>query len=314
LLAGKNGVVSAPDIVAELEVEDRLDSSEQAIVREKATLEHAKSRQEILEKFTRDRTVKALTLEAERARPEERAKQARWQLEQSKAKSLERQIAACTIKAPSDGLLVYANPPRVGSMRPQIRIEEGATVRERQKLLSLPDLAKMQVVTTIAESQIAGIRRGMKAKIRVHAFPERSFDGEVTVVSPLSDTRRGDSNLYTTKVKINEPIPGLRPGMAAQVQLVIANREDSLAVPLGAILRYEGKPHVAVRKPGGAIELREVSVGLTNEKLVEITQGIASGDDVILNPAAFLSDQPKLPVTRPSTSSESSQIPPDRKP
>ncbi len=316
LLAGKNGVVAAADILAELEIEDRLDSSEQAIVREKAALEHAKSRQEILERFTRDRTLKALALEVERARPEERAKQARWQFEQSKAKSLERQIAACTIKAPSDGLLVYANPPRGGSIRPQIRIEEGAQVRERQKLLSLPDLSLMQVATTVSESQIAGIRRGMKSKIRIHAFPKRSFDGVVTDISPLPSTQRADSgsNLYTTKVKINEPIPGLRPGMTAQVEFVIANREDSLAVPPGAILRFEGKPHVAVRKPGGAIELREVSVGLSNEKLVEITQGIASGDDVILNPAAFLSDQPKVPVTRPSTSSESSQIPPDRKP
>ncbi len=213
MLAGKNGVVSAADIVAELEIEDRLDSSEQTIVREKAALDRAKSRQEILEKFTRDRTVKALALEAQRARPEEQAKNARWHLEQSKAHSLERQIAACTIVAPSDGLLVYANPPRVGSIRPQIRIEEGATVRERQKLLSLPDLALMQVVTTVAESQIAGIRRGMKAKIRVHAFLERSFDGVVTDISslPSSQPPHPGSNLYTTKVKINEPIPGLRP-------------------------------------------------------------------------------------------------------
>ncbi len=103
--------------------------------------------------------------------------------------------------------------------------------------------------------------------------------------------------------------------MSALVEFVIANRADSLAVPPGAILRFEGKPHVAVRKPRGAIELREVSVGLTNEKLVEITQGLASGEDVILNPASFLSDQPKTPpLTQPSTSSESSQIPPDRKP
>ncbi len=125
LLAGKNGVAGASDVVAELDIEDRLDASEQSLLREKAALDRAKSRQEILEKFTRDRTQKTLALEVDRARPEEIAKHARWKLEQSKAKSLERQIAACKILAPTDGLLVYAQPPRVGSIRPPYPLHRG---------------------------------------------------------------------------------------------------------------------------------------------------------------------------------------------
>ncbi len=317
LLAGKNGVVAASDIVAELDIEDRLDESEQSLLREKAALDRAKSRQEILEKFTRDRTLKALALEVERARPEERAKQERWQLEQSKAKSLERQIAACTLVAPTDGLLVYAKPPRVGTNRPPFPyIEEGAQVRERQKILSIPDLSRMQVATKVSESQVAGIRRGMKAKVRVHAFPEQLFNGVVTDIAPLPDSLPSDSgaSVYTTKVLINGAIPGLRPGMSTEVEFLLANRENAMAVPVQAILHHEGKPHVAVRKAGGKSELRAVSVGLSSEKVVEITQGLKSGDDVILNPTATLSGKTTSPLTQPSTSSGSSPTPPDRKP
>ena len=144
------------DILAEFDIEDRLDSSELTILREKAALERAQSKQAILKKYTAPRMQKTLALEVERTSTEERAKHARLRLEQSKERSLELQIAACTITAPADGLLVYANPPRSGLNRPQSAwIEEGATVRERQKLLSVPDLSRFQVDIKVSESQVA---------------------------------------------------------------------------------------------------------------------------------------------------------------
>ena len=78
----------------------------------------------------------------------------------SKEKKLEQQIANCKIMAPSDGLVVYANDPTraFGSNQPQI--EEGATVRERQKIFSLPDITQMQVNTKVHESQIDKVKPG----------------------------------------------------------------------------------------------------------------------------------------------------------
>jgi HlyD family secretion protein len=169
----------------------------------------------------------------------------------------------------------------------------------------------------VRESQVDKIRRGMKARVRVDGFPTQLFDGTVDDVAALPDARASAqvySKVYTTHVLLDNEVPGLRPGMPAEVEFLLANRENAIAVPVQAILRYEGKPHVAVRKPGGDIDLRAVSVGLSSDKVIEITQGIASGDDVILNPAAFLGDNAKAPATRSPTSSESSQIQPDRKP
>jgi HlyD family secretion protein len=318
LLASKKNAVAPSDILAELDIDDRIDASEQSISREKAALEQAKARQELLEKYTRDRTLKALALDVERKRPDEMAKNSKWHLEQGRAKKLERQIAACTIKAPNDGIVVYANPPRRVGERFPTRIEEGAQVRERQKILSLPDLSLMRVTTTVNEAQVHMIRNGMKAKIRIDAFPNQLFDGTVVQVAPRPEPKpmmQGDApNVYSTKVKIDAPIPGLRPGMSSQVEFLVANRENALSVPVQAVLSYAGKGHLAVRKPGGEIELRAVSVGLSNDKLIEITQGIQSGDTVVLNPAALMSDREQTHLTQPSTSSESSRTPQGRKP
>ena len=81
--------------------------------------------------------------------------------------------------------------------------------------------------------------------------------------------------------------------MKTQVEFLVAQRENVLSVPVSAVVRYEGQDHVAVRKPGGGIDWREVKLGLSNEKLVEITHGIDSGDAVVVNPAALVSEQEK---------------------
>ena len=83
--------------------------------------------------------------------------------------------------------------------------------------------------------------------------------------------------------------------MSAHVEFLLANLENVLSVPVQAVLPLDGKDHVAVRKPGGGIELREVTLGLSNGKLVEITHGIESGDSVILNPGAFISGKEQNP-------------------
>ena len=291
VLAAKKDAVAASDILAELDVLDRVDASEGSIMREKAALELAKSKQDILEKYTRDKTIRALKLEVESKRTGEQAKQATLQLEQSRAKKLDRQIAACVITAPGDGMVIYANP-RAGNASTNFHlIEEGAHVRERQKIFSLPDLTHPQVVTHVGEANVRNIRRGMRAKIRVDAFPNQLFDGTVVEAAVLPAPRssiQDGSKPYRTKVRIDNGVPGLRPGMTAQVDFLIPGRENVLSVPAQAVLHYDGKSHVAVRKPAGAIELREVSVGVSNDKLIEITSGLETGDTVVLNPAAFI--------------------------
>jgi HlyD family secretion protein len=100
--------------------------AELAVFRARFTLEKAQSRHKLLDDFTRGKTIKELKSGVEKARSDELAKKAILALEVSKQKSLERQIASCTIVAPRDGTLVYAP-----------RIEEGATVRDHQILFEI---------------------------------------------------------------------------------------------------------------------------------------------------------------------------------
>jgi HlyD family secretion protein len=105
---------------------------ELALARAKLAGEKATNRLHILEGYTKGKQIKQLQTNVLNERSNELAKKAVWELEHSKVRGLERQIESCGIKAPRDGILVYANPP-VG----QKLIEVGATVRERQALFQI---------------------------------------------------------------------------------------------------------------------------------------------------------------------------------
>jgi multidrug efflux pump subunit AcrA (membrane-fusion protein) len=93
---------------------------------------------------------------------------------------------------------------------------------------------------------------------------------------------------------IDEPIPGLRPGMTAEVEILVYQAENVISVPVQAVVTFDGKDHVAVKKPDGGFDWREVTLGPGSDKLgVEVQQGLQSGDVVILEPVNLMSETEK---------------------
>jgi multidrug efflux pump subunit AcrA (membrane-fusion protein) len=259
----------------------------------KFALEQAQSKLNVLENFTKGKTIKELRSEVEKSRSDELAKQQTFQLERDKEAKLEKQIKNCKLYAPGDGIVVYANDPNKSFGNNQPQIEEGAAVRERQKIFSLPDITRMQVNAKVHESQIDKIAPGMKAKIRVDAFADTELNGTVLDIAPLPDPTSffsSDIKVYTTKVRIDDTLQGLRPGMNAEVTILVDRKENVLSVPVQAILEYRGKDHIAVKTPNG-YDRREVELGVNNEKFVEVVKGLEPGAIVALNPLALISDE-----------------------
>ncbi|MFI5457215.1 MAG: sigma-70 family RNA polymerase sigma factor [Isosphaerales bacterium] len=304
--ASKRGSTPA-DIVAELDIEDRIEATELALQREKMALDLAKAKRELLEKYTLGKITKEHEVDVYRKRADELARKANHELAISKKVKLERQIAACTLVARGDGLLVYADFP---NQRPSI--EEGATVRERQKIFSLPDLSQMQVHAMVPESMVDQLKLGMRTRIEVDAFPGEMLDGLVSSVAPRPDASiffARDQKLYTTKVKLARGPANLRPGMNAHVEILIAELDNVLTVPVQALLHYDGKYQVAVKKTDGGFVWREVTLGLANDKLVEIKKGIERGEPVSLDPRSLLTEKEREKIGVPTKPATSSSVP-----
>jgi hypothetical protein len=90
--------------------------------------------------------------------------------------------------------------------------------------------------------------------------------------------------------------------MTAQVEILVDRRENVLYVPVQAILEYNGKQHVT-KKVGDRFERLEVEVGVSNEKFVQVTKGLAEGDLVVLNPISLMTEEEKREAFR-STAKE----------
>ncbi len=190
------------------------------------------------------------------------------------------QVDKCTIKAPASGLVVYRNDGN----RDGAQIQEGAQVRERQTMMRLPDTSRMKVVLKINESQINGLTLGQLATVNVPSVPN-PIEGEVTKISPVADSAdrwmNPDRKDYPVDVILSETPKGLRPGMSAEVS-ILTNREDTaLSIPIGA-LYSAGQDRYAFIMEGGTPRPVPVKIGKTNEQDVQITDGIAFGQTVLL--------------------------------
>src|SRR5581483_9322832 len=113
-----------------------------------------------------------------------KAARKQFEVEQDKLELLRKQIAACKIYAPQDGQVIYANQ-KDGRSSDQVLIEEGATVRERQQIVTLPDLSEMKVNARVHESRISLMRVGLPVTVKVDAFPDETFRGRVDNVASV---------------------------------------------------------------------------------------------------------------------------------
>lgn len=269
-------------------------ADELSLNKAKFELEKAQTSKDVLTKFTKEKTIKELKSEVEKARADELSKESVWSLEKTKEAKLERQIKACTLRAPADGIVVYANDPNRFGGQNQLQIEDGASVRERQKIFSLPDITKMRVNTKVHESMVDRIKPGLRTLIRVDAAANQVLHGRVTSVAPMADPNSmfsSDIKVYTTQIAIESDATALnlRPGMTAQVEILVTELDDVLAVPVMAVLEFKGKDFVFVRK-GENFQRVEVTPGISNDQHVEIKKGVIANDQIALTPLALLSE------------------------
>ncbi len=295
----------------------QLQADKFALEKAESDLKAARTKQEVLEKFTKAKMLRQLEADIATAEAKHSAQKATHDLDMAKRKLIEEQIAKCTIKAPEPGQVVYANNTEYRGFGNEVIIEEGALVRERQVLIRLPDPKRMQVKAKVNESKIALVREGQPVMIHLDAFPEAVLAGVVEKVNeyPAQSSWWSTSvKEYETTVKIvDSPVP-LRPGLTAEVKIRVARESEAVQVPVQAVLEHAGKTYCIL--PGQAgWEVRDVKLGGTNEKFVVVKEGLSPGEMVALGAAALrekveLPEPPPEPAAKPALAGAAGAAPP----
>lgn len=209
----------------------------------------------------------------------------RYEMELAQRENLELQLKACVIRAPQPGLVAYGDLNASSSYNYNNSIEEGATVRLRQTMLTIPDMSQMGVRVNVHESQIKKVRIGQPVKVRVDAEPGKELDGRVAelAVLPDSSSSRYTPNLkvYPCTIHINGYHPWMKPGMNAKVEIIVDQLADVLYVPVQSI-EVDQDHHFCYISNNGSLERREISTGLFNDEFIEVRDGLQGGEAVAL--------------------------------
>ena len=216
--------------------------------------------------------------------------ESKFNLERVKLADVNEQIELATIIAQRPGLVVYGAADQ-NSMRfrsnSQEAIQEGATVRERQSILTIPDMREMAVKVNIHESAVQRVAVGQLVKVSVDAFPDEQLTGVVIKVAVVADSANSfmnpDLKVYPTTIKIDGTHDWLRPGMSAEIDILVRSLEDVVYVPIQAVTYFDDERVVYVSNRGRT-ERREIEVGTFSDSYIEILSGLEAGEEVLLLP------------------------------
>lgn len=177
------------------------------------------------------------------------------------------QLSQYTVKAPITGVVLTRN------------VDEGQRVDPQTELFSIADLATLVVETDVDELYSARIREGLKAMMKPIGAPQ-TLDGRVIFAAPKVDSATGGRQI---KVAFDTDV-ALPVGLTVNLNVIVGETEAALSVPRSAILLEGGKAFVLVIVEGRA-ERREIRFDDWPSERVIVTDGLAPGDILIVDPA-----------------------------
>ena len=279
-----------------------LEGNEYSLQQAELELEVKRTDTDVLTRYTKVKQVQDLEgiLAAKKAKLA--SDEAALKLEEAKLERERRQLENCVIRAPRAGMVIYGGGEKWED-RPDIR--EGATVREDQVLLLIPDLTDMQVKVGVHEALIDQVKPGLSARVDLQ---ERIYDGEVLSIAPMAERAgwwNGNMVKYETIIKLDAE-SSLKPGMSATVDITLSEHPDALTIPVAAVLEQEGRFYCWVAE-GMELQQRELHLGASDDQFLEVMSGVALGEEVVINPIAFV-DEAKAAALKPYSGMSSSTV------
>ena len=282
-----NSVVKAGQVIAELDrtnLMSELSSAQASLKSAQSELDYQKTNYERYKTLYDKGLISANDFE--QARLSYVQAQQKTQQQKESVKKAQTNLAYATITSPIDGVVLSKE------------VEEGQTVASSFSTPTLfkiaRDLTDMRVIADVDEADIGDVKEGQRVTFTVDAFPDDTFEGQVTQVRQEAAT---ESNVVTYEVVISAPNDDLKlkPGLTANVVIFTMEAKDVLAVPSKA-LRFtpreamlnsdetitdtDAKEKVWV-KEGSNLKAVAVETGMTNGTLTQITKGLKPGTHVL---------------------------------
>lgn len=209
--------------------------------------------------------------------------QARQQMNQTNAtlSSAQENLADYSVAAPMDGL--------VG----EINIESGEMVSSQTNAAVIVSIDTVKVEASIPESIVNELRPGSVVSVTIDSL-NKSVEGTLTTIAPKADS---DTMGYPVEISVANPSGEIKPGMTAKIELITGNLKNIFALPMDAVIEQDGQHIVYIVENNQAKEV-SVKTGVTNDTLIEITDGLKEGQSIIVEGNRLLSDGQQVRVVK----------------
>jgi len=180
------------------------------------------------------------------------------------------------IKARLDKSAVLAPFEGVAGLR---QVSPGAYVKAGQDVARFEGIGTLKLDFRLPENYLGRLRARQEALVRLDAWPEENFRGEIYAIEPAVDEQT-----RTVLIRARVPNPGarLKPGMFARVVLVLETRDNAIVVPEQALVP-QGKERFVYRLNDGKAMLTRIDLGVRRPGEVEVRGGLAAGDTIIVD-------------------------------
>lgn len=238
-----------------------------------------------------DRAILTSNAETYEAKAQRDAANDKLESEKIIQEKINDQISKTVILAPNDGMVIYASSTKASWRSNDEPLSEGESVHEHEELFHLPKADLVSAIANIHEANLDKVKEGSPVSIKVDAVPGEVFTGVVGKIAVMPDARMVYINpnlkVYKTEIYIDEkpgmPPGTLRTGMGCQVEVVSAQFENAVYVPVQAVITVGDQPTVYVFENGTTIP-RAVEIGEDNNRMVQIISGLNKGEQVLLTP------------------------------
>jgi len=198
----------------------------------------------------------------------------------------ERKLRQGVVLAPRAGLVVYA---MTGDAENQKKITVGMTPFEGMDLMYLPDVSTMLVDVELSEVDLSKVHIGQPAEIRLDAYADTLFSGEVSYIADLAKRKISritgkptGAKVFDVTVKVNAADKRLKPGLTSTTDVIINHYQDAIFIPLEAIFLTEQDETIVYVKRKGEIKTQKIVIEESNDRVAVIKEGLQEGEEILL--------------------------------
>ncbi len=269
-------LIKAGELIAQLDLSEESVQTKSNLAQSKATFEEAEKNKNRTEALFNKGMIAQQDLDAARRSHEI----ARAQFQAATADANVKQDYSI-IRSPFDGVIAKKYT------------EVGELLLPGKQIVMIVNPERIYVLATIDEVDLGRLQPGQEVTISIDAYPGEKFPGHVGRISPIVSGGKLETRTADVWIYFNEKQPKIKPGMSADVEILVMTLTEVLSVPSQAVIEREGKKQIycaegTALKPGDVTlaKMKPVVLGETNWSFTQITGGLSSGEYVITTPEA----------------------------